>query len=155
MWLPLKKRSSFNKLVDRLRKVINIEYELVLHRSYDIGDNGSIYLMLDPCTQNSRIMKNPSCIPQTQKFNPKSTVVKFFRSCITSQSNTPKNQSEGGHVTLNWYNWNISKHPVANRTHERNNTWRTAPRQESAAPLVRRVRVSSRVLAPVWEQPKK
>jgi hypothetical protein len=44
--LTFEKPSSFNELVARVRTVMNIGYELRLHRRYDMGGNRPIYVML-------------------------------------------------------------------------------------------------------------
>jgi hypothetical protein len=44
--LTIEKPPSFNELVDRVRVVMNVGYDLRLHERYDIGDNIPIHVML-------------------------------------------------------------------------------------------------------------
>jgi hypothetical protein len=44
--LTFEKSHSFNKMVARVRAVMNIECDMRLHGRYDMGDNRSIYVML-------------------------------------------------------------------------------------------------------------
>jgi hypothetical protein len=44
--LTFKKSPSFNELVARVRAVMNVRYDLRLHRRYDMGGNKLIYMML-------------------------------------------------------------------------------------------------------------
>jgi hypothetical protein len=55
------KPPSFNKLVARVRAVINVECELRLHGRYDMGGNKPIYVMLsigseDECSCTSHVL---------------------------------------------------------------------------------------------------